>query len=181
MPGIQRLLDLENSIGGKTMLKRIASIGAAVILAATAFGSTADARVGGFHYGGARVGGIHHGARVIGRGYAGHYGAYHGRYFRGGYSRYGHFDRGGYRRYGYYGYRHRGYRRYGYYGYRYRGYRPYWAAGVAAGALISAEPYYFDGRYGRAYYEEPSYYQPQEYYYSPQCPYYGSNRLWWCH
>lgn len=139
------------------MLKNVASICAALIIAVAAFSTSAQAKHGGGHFGSVRAGGAYfHGARITG-------GRYHVRYYGGGYHRYGHYYGGGYHRYGYW---------------------PYWAAGVAAGALISAEPYYYGdgyGYYGDGYYEEPSYYQTDEYYYSPQCPYYGHNNLWWCH
>jgi CubicO group peptidase (beta-lactamase class C family) len=114
------------------MLKNVAAIGAALILAAAAFSTSAEARRGS-HFSGARVGsfsGAHigaapfRGARIATAPFSGH-GIYRG---GGGPGRYG------------YGYRYRGYR----YGYRYPGYGygwPLWGWGLAAGA--SAWPYYY--------------------------------------
>jgi hypothetical protein len=100
------------------------------------FGGFSGARVGGAHFAGARVGGAHIGAAPIRGGrVATSRGIYTGSIGPGRYHYYG-------KRYPAYryGYRHRGYR-YGYYG----GYWPYWGW-----AFASAWPYYDDYGY---YYE----------------------------
>jgi hypothetical protein len=138
------------------MLKKLASICAALILAAAVFSVSAQAQRrgsgggahfsgggahfsgggahfsgGGAHFGGARIGGTRFGgARLAPRSYA----------YRGavGATRYGSYRNrhSGYR----YGYRHDGHR-YRYYG----GYWPYWGWGW--GVVASAWPYYYDDDY----------------------------------
>jgi hypothetical protein len=134
------------------MLKNMASICAALILAVAAFSAPAQAR-GGAHFGGggAHFGGAHFGgARVVGVG-GRYYGRGAGLAWRGG------VYRGGRYAYGYrggrYGYGH------GRYGYGYRGYWPYVGWGVAAGALAVAWPYDYGYGYGDYSYgdETPAY------------------------
>jgi hypothetical protein len=139
---------------GRIPILKIASICAALILAAAAFSTSAEAQrggKGGAHFGGARVGGAHFGgARIGGARISGaRIGAARIRGGRVAASRGMYTGSIGPRRYHYYGkrypayrygYRHRGYR-YGYYG----GYWPYWGW-----AFASAWPYYGDYGY---YYE----------------------------
>ena len=129
------------------MFKILGTVCAALIVAFAISTSAQAQRHGGRggHFGGARVGHFG-GARV------GHFGGARVGHYRGG-ARTGYY-RGGARIVGRPYYR-RGYRRYRNYGYRYGGYWPYWGLGVAAGALLSGWPYYYDNGY--VYYEAPAY------------------------
>jgi hypothetical protein len=153
------------------MSKKLASIGAALILAAAASSTPAQAQhrggagVGGAHFGGAHIGGApmggaHFGAARIGGAPMG-IGRIGGAPF--GAARIGapigaritaapfggQFYRGTV-----------GPGRYGYYGFQHRGYWPYLGLGAAAAALVSAWPYAYDYGYDDYGYEAPAYVAP---------------------
>jgi hypothetical protein len=151
------------------MLKNLASICAALIIAAGVFSTSAQAQRGkygggGAHVGGARMGGFSgarvggfSGARIGGAGLASRGYGYRGAglpsrsyAYRGAGLASRNYAYSGAGKYRHYGYRHRGQwygHRYPYYGYGYGyydDYWPYWGWGIAVGALAAADYGYYD-------------------------------------